>query len=361
MKIICFHLYNDYSGSPKVLKNLLGKMLQKGVNIELVTSTGGVLDELPQGDNLKRHNYRYKFSNNGIVTMLRYTWVQIYTFFVALGYMFDKEAVFYINTILPAGPALAGWLMGKKVIYHYHENATIKSVFYRTLAWVMQKIATKIICVSHYQRSFLKRKEGIAVVPNAVEESFVEKLTPNPQKALEEKRVLMLGSLKAYKGTAEFIELAKALPQYSFELVLNDTQENIDAFMQKNSISQPRNLAMHPRQNDVTPFYNRATLVLNLSNKNLFIETFGLTALEAMHTGLPVIVPTVGGIAEMVENGVNGYKIDVQDVVKIKEKIENIISNRDLYLSLSNRALSSAGRYSTNRMFENILHEIETA
>ena len=159
----------------------------------------------------------------------------------------------------------------------------------------------------------------------------------------------------------EFIELAKALPQYSFELVLNDTQENIDAFMQKNSISKPGNLALHPRQNDVAPFYNRATLVLNLSNKNLVVETFGLTALEAMHTGLPVIVPTVGGIAEMVENGVNGYKIDVQDVVKIKEKIENIISNRDLYLSLSNRALSSAGRYSTNRMFENILHEIETA
>lgn len=361
MKLICFHLFNDYSGSPKVLKSLLGKMLQKEVSIELVTSTGGVLDELPQGDNLKRHNYHYKFSNNGIVTMLRYTWVQIYTFFVALGYMFDKEAVFYINTILPAGPALAGWLMGKKVIYHYHENATIKSVFYRTLAWVMQKIATKIICVSHYQRSFLKRKEGIAVVPNAVEDAFIERLTPNPQKALEEKRVLMLGSLKAYKGTAEFIELAKALPQYSFELVLNDTQENIDAFMQKNSISKLGNLAIYPRQNDVTPFYNRATLVLNLSNKNLFIETFGLTALEAMHTGLPVIVPTVGGIAEMVENGVNGYKIDVQDVVKIKEKIENIISNRDLYLSLSNRALSSAGRYSTNRMFENILHEIETA
>ena len=45
-KIICFHLYNDYSGSPKVLKNVLDELLWKGFDIELITSNGGVLDEL---------------------------------------------------------------------------------------------------------------------------------------------------------------------------------------------------------------------------------------------------------------------------------------------------------------------------
>ena len=69
-------------------------------------------------------------------------------------------------------------------------------------------------------------------------------------------------------------------------------------------------LIVYPRQADVAEFYNGASLVLNLSDKDRFIETFGLTALEAMSAGLPVIVPTVGGIAELVEDSVNGYKID---------------------------------------------------
>ena len=61
MRIICFHLFNDYSGSPKVLKSLLTGMLAEGFEIELVTSEGGALDELPQCANLKRKRYKYKF------------------------------------------------------------------------------------------------------------------------------------------------------------------------------------------------------------------------------------------------------------------------------------------------------------
>ena len=45
-QIVCFHLFNDYSGSPKVLNMVLKGLLEKGENIELVTSKGGVLDEL---------------------------------------------------------------------------------------------------------------------------------------------------------------------------------------------------------------------------------------------------------------------------------------------------------------------------
>ena len=61
-------------------------------------------------------------------------------------------------------------------------------------------------------------------------------------------------------------------------------------------------------------FYNEAAIVINLTNPKLAVETFGLTPLEAMSAGLPVIVPTVGGIAEMVGDGDNGYKIDVQEL-----------------------------------------------
>lgn len=358
MKLICFHLFNDYSGSPKVLKNTLQHLLAEGVEVVLVTSRGGMLDELEGCGNIRFRRYSYRFSKNAVLTMLRYVWAQIYTFFLALGYICDKEVVFYINTILPAGPALAGWLTGKRVIYHYHENATVKSRFYRVLAWVMQRLASEIICVSRYQRSFLKRQKGVSVVPNAIDDAFIARLTPNPQKAFEQRRVLMLGSLKKYKGTIEFCTLAKVLPQYNFELVINDTQENIDAFWRDNNIGKPENLIVHPRQEDVAPFYNRASIVLNLSNKELFIETFGLTVLEAMSAGLPVIVPTVGGVAEMVDDGKNGFKINIQDLSFIAEKIEKLLTNRELFLSLCEEGLARSKKYNSAATAYEILYKI---
>ena len=113
-RVICFHLFNDYSGSPKVMKMVLEGLLKKGYRIDLVSSKGGIFDELHY-QNLHRHSYPYRFSNNPAVTMLRYCGVQFYTFLLAFRWLFCKGVVFYINTLLPIGPALAGKLMGKRI------------------------------------------------------------------------------------------------------------------------------------------------------------------------------------------------------------------------------------------------------
>ena len=164
----------------------------------------------------------------------------------------------------------------------------------------------------------------------------------------------MLGSLKGYKGTNEFIALAKRMNKYSFELVINDSQENIDKYLEERNVVPTSNLTIFPRQEDVTPFYNRASLVMNLTNKTQAIETFGLTALEAMAAGLPVIVPTVGGIAEMVTDGKNGFKIDVQELDKIEKAVEDILTNEKIYLSLSSNALEKSKQYYPKQMIEHI-------
>lgn len=114
------------------------------------------------------------------------------------------------------------------------------------------------------------------------------------------------------------------------------------------------NLTIHSRQEDVAKFYQRASMVLNLSDKRLFIETFGLTALEAMTAGLPVIVPTEGGIAEMVSEGVNGYKIDVTDLDKIELIIKGMLNDKAKYVQMADNALHSARLFNADEMIEGV-------
>lgn len=333
---------------------VLEGLLKRGVTIDVVTSRGGVLDELAEYQGIKFHYYPYKFSENGLATLVRYVLVQLYTFFLAFRWLFKKNITFYINTLLPVGPAFAGKLMGKKVVYHYHENAFAKGRFYKFLAAVMQKLADEIICVSAYQAKFLNRKSKISVIQNALPSEFVEKLAPNISAAFERQRVLMLGSLKLYKSPLEFITLSQKLPQFCFELVINDDKENINQFLAEHHVIIPKNLIVYPRQNDVAKFYNQASVVLNLTNSEMCVETFGLTALEAMSAGLPVIVPTEGGIAELVTDGVNGYKIDVKDLNKISDCICKILKDKKLYIRLSENALRSAERYNAEAMINGI-------
>ena len=52
--IVCFHLFNDYSGSPQVLRTVIEGLLERGYHVDLVTSRGGVLDGLEGKENLGR-------------------------------------------------------------------------------------------------------------------------------------------------------------------------------------------------------------------------------------------------------------------------------------------------------------------
>lgn len=354
-KIVCFHLYNDFSGSPRVLANVLEGLLNKGYKIDLITSPHGVLTRLAKFENLSISKYNYRFSKFSFITFCRYCIIQLYTFLIAFRYWPDNSVVFYINTILPCGPALAAFIMRKKIVYHYHENGYSKGIQYKVLTWVMQMIASEIICVSDYQRSFLKRQKDVCILLNTVPSDFAKAFVDSPPKQLaQSKCILMLSSLKVYKGVIEFIELSKILSDYCFLLVINDTLQNIEDFLQKNKIEAGSNITICEKQEEIIPFYQRADLLISLTNSKLFIETFGLTALEAMTAGLPVIVPTVGGISELVDEGRNGYKIDVADLDEIALRISYIFNHPELYETLSNNALSTASRYRIERMIDEV-------
>ena len=70
-RLVCFHLYNDFSGSPKVLAPVLRELAARGWKIDLYTSRGGVLDSLADCG-VRLHHYPYRYSDNAVVTLLRH-------------------------------------------------------------------------------------------------------------------------------------------------------------------------------------------------------------------------------------------------------------------------------------------------
>ena len=56
----------------------------------------------------------------------------------------------------------------------------------------------------------------------------------------------------------------------------------------------------------------------------------------------------------MIEDGKNGYRIDVQNREKIKETIKDILTDKELFISLSNNAQKCSKKYSRECMIEQI-------
>lgn len=354
-KFVFFHLYNDFSGSPMVLTRVVKGFIDKGMDVELVTSKGGILDSIKEHKNFKRHSFFYRFSQHSIVTLMRFAVAQAYMFFFAFRYAFDKNVVFYINTILPVGPAIAGKLMGKRIVYHCHENAWMKGRVYKELSRIMTWIADEIICVSEYQRNTLYSKRHANVVYNSVSDKFKEKLIFDPDKAFDRKEIIMACSTKLYKGIKEFMAVAALMPQYTFTLILNATEEEKNRFLKRHNIKPTDNVNVISRVENMAEYYNKSSIVMNLSNRNLFIETYGLTVSEGLCAGLPCIVPVIGGVRELIIEGRNGFHIDSSHVEEIASKIGYLLSDRDTYVRMAKAAKESSTIFNEKKMIDKII------
>jgi glycosyltransferase involved in cell wall biosynthesis len=167
--------------------------------------------------------------------------------------------------------------------------------------------------------------------------------------------VTMIASLRDYKGVPEFLALAERLAKQRkirFVLVLNDDPEGIARYFSKRSC--PGNVKIVGRVSDTSAFYENASLVLNLSRADLWIETFGMTILEAMAYGIPVIAPMVGGPTELVINGVHGYLVDSRNIEQLADRVLQLFSDQAACRSMSDACRARAVQYSTDRYVRNI-------
>jgi glycosyltransferase involved in cell wall biosynthesis len=350
-KIACTHLLNDYSGSPLVFRQDVRLLLEQGHEVDLYTSCSkGFLSELARA---RYQPFYYFWSPNKLLTLLNYLMSQVQLFCSILFRQHKYKAV-YINSVLPFGAALAGKCCGIPVIYHLHETSIKPRLLKHFLFGIVNMTASEVIYVSHY----LKNEQALSrpqsrVIYNSLPADFEEKAIQHSPATNRNFLILMLCSLKVYKGVWEFLTLARKLPQYRFSLVLNAREKEVASFFKGHEL--PSNLRLYAAQPNVHPFYQEASLVVNFSRPEEWVETFGMTIAEGMYYGKPVIVPPVGGVTELVEEGQNGFLTNSRDTERLISQINLLASDPKLYQQFSSKAREAARQFSSERFSENLL------
>lgn len=79
-------------------------------------------------------------------------------------------------------------------------------------------------------------------------------------------------------------------------------------------------------------------------------EGLPLSLIEAMASGCVIVASDVGGIKDLIENGINGYKYKSDDLMAFVMKIQDLINNRNMMQEISNNNISKAKLFSLDKM-----------
>jgi len=94
------------------------------------------------------------------------------------------------------------------------------------------------------------------------------------------------------------------------------------------------------KQNQVQDLLNCADVLLLPSD----IESFGLAALEGMASGVPAICSRVGGVPEVIRDGVEGFLVEARDVQTMAARALEVLTNPERQAEMSHAARDRALR-----------------
>jgi D-inositol-3-phosphate glycosyltransferase len=106
------------------------------------------------------------------------------------------------------------------------------------------------------------------------------------------------------------------------------------------------------KDQEVLPYYYAAAELVVMPSH---YESFGMVALEAMAMGRPVIASEVGGLAFLIQDGVNGYHVPSRDPEALAERIYELMTNDACRQDMGLAARESAQRFAWPIVAERIL------
>jgi glycosyltransferase involved in cell wall biosynthesis len=134
----------------------------------------------------------------------------------------------------------------------------------------------------------------------------------------------------------------QALSAYYDGTICSDYQEHLRLLAAAPELAGKVRLVGPVPQSALPEYYRSADVLVNPS----FSESFGMTVVEAMAAGRPVVATRVGGMTETVESGRTGYLVEPGDVDGLAAAIVGVLARPD-----RGAALGLAGRERALRLF----------
>jgi len=206
--------------------------------------------------------------------------------------------------------------------------------------------------------------ERIRVIPNFVDTGvFHRNKEPCHRSTLAphgERIVMHISNFRPVKRIPDVVEvfagIAKEVPA---RLVLvGDGPERPRALEKAEELEVVDRILFLGKHQSVDELLACADLFL-LPSKN---ESFGLSALEALACGVPVIGSDMGGLPEVVRHGETGYLLPLGDVDQMAEAALTLLKDPDRWARFSEAARTDAvGRFSFERvvpLYEDLYRDV---
>jgi len=205
-----------------------------------------------------------------------------------------------------------------KMLYH----SIIKFLWKRAYALIPHTLACKSFLLS-----LNAPKNKLFHIPVGVDSKiFFNKGTRKYDKL----RIITVARLIEHKGLYDLFKALKLLKNegYNFECTLIGSgylYSSLKRFALNLDIDNCIRWISYVSYKKLNNYYNNANVFVLPS----YTEVIGMSALEAMATGLPLIVSNVGGLKEFVVNGYNGYKFDPGDYKHLHLLLKNMLKKSE--------------------------------
>ena len=206
---------------------------------------------------------------------------------------------------------------------------------------------------------------NINVIPNFIDIEKYSKVKRNPYRSKlcpkGERLLIHTSNFRKVKRIQDvinvFCKINKEIP--SKLIMIGDGPERANIESLTRSLCSLRDVMFIGKIPDVETVLYKADLFLLTSEK----ESFGLSALEAMASSVPVISSNAGGLPELVEEGISGFTCDIGDVNSMSEKAIKVLDKKNLS-GFKENALRIANNYDINiilpkyvEFYKNILNK----
>jgi D-inositol-3-phosphate glycosyltransferase len=218
--------------------------------------------------------------------------------------------------------------------------------------------ADRVICATDQERASLRQLYGapdakVAVIPLGVDlERFqpADKLDARAALGLKQERIILfVGRIEPLKGLDILINAASLLESdvECSVLIVGGDESSQPQIRELTQLARDRGIehrvafAGSVDHEKLPLYYNAADVCVVPSH----YESFGLVAVEAMASGVPVVASRVGGLSGTVKDGETGYLIPWLCPEPFAERIELLLENEPLRQSLGEAAREAMVRY----------------